>query len=465
MTSLYRPLGNTGYTCHPLGFGSYRINEDNPTHERALRSYIQHGGNLIDTSANYGDGASETLIGKILSDINRSKMIVVSKGGYIQGQNLALAQKHDFPEVIKVQDNLWHCIHPEFLETQITRSLQRLQSDYIDIYLLHNPEYFINHQSNFGPLDDTVHDAFYRRVRRAFEYLESQVALGRIRYYGISSNNFGYHAQDRARTDVSRCWAMAEEVSPHHHFRVVQMPMNPYEAGGAIYPTQNGLTPLEFCIKHNIGVLINRPLNAFHDNRLIRIADYVTPGQNKPDISTLRDEMQPLINLENEFKLRFNGSPFGDEEQGLVSYLLYIADDLPSKEHWNTVIDRYIVPPVTQWLRDQSALYSDSIVWNAWQENFVKAVNLTLDRVEKYVAYSDQKVSDRVRQRLMDSGYPSSDASLSQMALSLLIQTQGVSCVLNGMRTESYVKDAMGALDLPAVDAKHILERFDQSIR
>ncbi|HNF86777.1 MAG TPA: hypothetical protein PLC94_09175, partial [bacterium] len=140
-------------------------------------------------------------------------------------------------------------------------------------------------------------------------------------------------------------------------------------------------------------------------------------------------------------------------------------DDLPSKEHWNTVIDRYIVPPVTQWLRDQSALYSDSIVWNAWQENFVKAVNLTLDRVEKYVAYSDQKVSDRVRQRLMDSGYPSSDASLSQMALSLLIQTQGVSCVLNGMRTESYVKDAMGALDLPAVDAKHILERFDQSIR
>src|SRR5688572_19456058 len=62
----YRDLGNTGLACHPLGFGSYRISQGNRQHESALRAYLERGGNLIDTSANYADGDSETLIGHVL---------------------------------------------------------------------------------------------------------------------------------------------------------------------------------------------------------------------------------------------------------------------------------------------------------------------------------------------------------------------------------------------------------------
>ena len=51
-----RPLGSTGLACHPLGFGCYRVMEGNAQHEAALRDYLERGGNLIDTSANYGDG-------------------------------------------------------------------------------------------------------------------------------------------------------------------------------------------------------------------------------------------------------------------------------------------------------------------------------------------------------------------------------------------------------------------------
>ena len=259
----HRALGSTGLSCHVLGFGSYRIQAGNATHEAALQKYLESGGNLIDTSANYGDGLSEVLIGNVLKRFDRSKIIVVTKGGYIQGQNMKLAEEREFPETVKYAEGLWHCIHPEFLETQIERSLSRLDQEYVDVYLLHNPEYFINQAAQFNPINNKTLDEFYRRVGIAFEFLESQVQYGRVRYYGISSNNFGYHEKDRARASVVRALEAAQKISKDHHFRVVQLPMNLYEVGGALYPTHMDQTLLAFCKAQEIGVLINRPLNAF----------------------------------------------------------------------------------------------------------------------------------------------------------------------------------------------------------
>src|SRR5262245_54218128 len=91
----FRKLGRTGLTCHPLGFGCYRIAAGNAEHEAALNAYLDRGGNLIDTSANYTDGLSEQLIGQVLAGRDRASVIVVTKGGYIQGQNLALARQRN----------------------------------------------------------------------------------------------------------------------------------------------------------------------------------------------------------------------------------------------------------------------------------------------------------------------------------------------------------------------------------
>src|ERR1043165_2603228 len=124
-TSVRRPLGSTGLECHPLGFGCYRVVEGNPTHEEALRDYLQRGGNLIDTSANYGDGRAELMVGNILKEFPDEQAIVVTKGGYIQGQNMTLAMQRRFPEVVEYGEGIWHSIHPEFLETQVRRSMQR----------------------------------------------------------------------------------------------------------------------------------------------------------------------------------------------------------------------------------------------------------------------------------------------------------------------------------------------------
>ena len=133
----FNPLGETGLFASSAGFGCYRVNAGVVAHEKALKKALTGGINLIDTSANYADGGSEALVGEVLKDlidsdrISRDQVVVVSKGGYLQGNNYALSQqrKNDgkpFKDVVEYADGLEHCIHPGFLDDQIGRSLARL---------------------------------------------------------------------------------------------------------------------------------------------------------------------------------------------------------------------------------------------------------------------------------------------------------------------------------------------------
>jgi hypothetical protein len=68
----------------------------------------------------------------------------------------------------------------------------------------------------------------------------------------------------------------AGSISAHeHHFAVVQPPANLFESGAML--TRNGIsnnrTVLEFAREHDLAVLINRPLNAFYRELVVRLAD------------------------------------------------------------------------------------------------------------------------------------------------------------------------------------------------
>ena len=54
-----------GIKISRIGFGSYRVARGNAIFEKALELAILNGVNLIDTSSNYGDGSSESLIGDV----------------------------------------------------------------------------------------------------------------------------------------------------------------------------------------------------------------------------------------------------------------------------------------------------------------------------------------------------------------------------------------------------------------
>ena len=278
-------IGTTRLTASQAGFGGYRISVGVAHHEKALRKALCEGVNLIDTSANYADGGSETLVGQVLEKLNdsgdlaRDEVVVVSKVGYLQGQNYALSRERSqqgrpFPELVEYGEGLEHCIHPEFLRDQLNRSLERLNLETLDFYLLHNPEYYLEWaQKKRQPLEPARAE-YYRRIKVAFAYLEEEVTQGRIRYYGISSNTFPAAADQPDFTCLEKIWQIAECDSTAHHFGLVQLPFNLMEPGAVLEKNQpNGGSVLEFAQQKGLGVLVNRPLNAFYNNQLVRLAE------------------------------------------------------------------------------------------------------------------------------------------------------------------------------------------------
>jgi len=458
--SILRPLGRTGLFAYPLGFGCYRIAEGQPVHEAALRAYLDRGGNLIDTSANYTDGQSERLVGRVIKDYARDRPIVVTKGGYIQGENMALAKSRSFPEVVAYADGLWHCIHPEFLETQIRLSCERLQVDTIDVYLLHNPEYYLSRIARHGTITPADHDEFYRRIREAFRFLEEKVRSGKIRWYGISSNNYGLPPSDPTMTSVSRCLAAAREIAGDHHFGIVQLPMNLFESGGALEKNNDGQSVLEFCRANGIGVLVNRPLNAFSRSQMIRLADFAPPGSSPAEPERIPTMLEPLRRHERKFSERFTGSK--DPEVGAAEMLEEIIPRLKSPAHLEQAVGPYIIEPIKNWLGPAQREFGSRPDWNEWQKEFVELVNGLFEEIGRYIASQQQGTSDAVRRRLVEAGYPNgaSPETLSRMAVRVLLSLPGLSCALVGMRRPEYVQDLMDAPSRPPAPGREILGRF-----
>ena len=70
-----RRLGLAQLTVSQAGFGCYRVSAGVAHHEKALRRALREGINLIDTSTNYADGGSESLIGVLCSGGHASQSL------------------------------------------------------------------------------------------------------------------------------------------------------------------------------------------------------------------------------------------------------------------------------------------------------------------------------------------------------------------------------------------------------
>ena len=81
---LQRHLGSTGLKVSRLGLGTLTWGTDTDEHEAQdqLRAFVDAGGTLIDTAAGYGGGASEEMIGSLLSQVvDRDNVVIATKGG------------------------------------------------------------------------------------------------------------------------------------------------------------------------------------------------------------------------------------------------------------------------------------------------------------------------------------------------------------------------------------------------
>lgn len=225
-----------GFTVSSIGIGTY-LGQPNEATDASYTAAVVEAGlagiNVFDSAINYRLQRSERSIGtalKVLSNkgFTRDEFVVCTKGGYLtpDGSMPADPNRYFFEEYIQkgvftAKDIAGgcHCMAPRFLENQLGRSLKNLGVACVDVYYLHNPE---------TQLGDVPQAEFMARVRKAFEFLESAVAAGKIQYYGVATwNGFRQEANAKDHLDLVAIEKAAREVGGDgHRFRFVQLPFN-----------------------------------------------------------------------------------------------------------------------------------------------------------------------------------------------------------------------------------------------
>ena len=464
-----KTLGKTDFQVSICGFGCYRVDDGITQHQIALEKAILSGINIIDTSSNYSDGGSEQLVGKTLnkliseSKVIRENIVVVSKGGYLQGTNLEKGNERErngngYKDVVKCGTDLWHCISPEFLEDQITLSLNKLNLKKIDVYLLHNPEYFLTYSVISDP--ERREREYYRRIKDAFIYLEEEVKKGRISFYGISSNTFAEKPTKQNFTSLEKVIPIANEISIDNHFAVVQFPMNLFESGGMNILNQNNLskTFLQIAKENNLGVLVNRPLNAISKNKLVRLADYeITEDRSANEIINLIEDLNQqekrIIDKCINF-IELNETT----KKNLIEYISiskilkqnYSKFDTPGT--FNEIKTTYLIPRANYAITEIGKYFSNDENVVRTLRNFAVTTNILLDSIFSNLA-RNKNLENQIFHKAIDNftNNEQQKLSLSQKAILLINSVPEVTTTLVGMKSVKYVDDV-----IKSIKADHI---------
>jgi predicted aldo/keto reductase-like oxidoreductase len=206
----YRKLGRTGERVSLVGLGGYHIGMQSDEQEsiKIIRTALDGGVNFLDNCWDYNGGNSEVRMGKALRDGYRQKAFLMTK---IDGQTKKAAA------------------------AQIDESLQRLQTDHIDLLQFHEVIRMTDPERIFSPGGgmEAVHEA-----KKA----------GKVRFIGFTGHK-----------NPSMHLHMLETAATHQfHFDAVQMPLNAMDAHYESF----GQKVLPVLVKNEIGVLGMKPMGA-----------------------------------------------------------------------------------------------------------------------------------------------------------------------------------------------------------
>ncbi len=232
----FRPMLG-GLSVSSVGIGTYLGEPDEETDQayaQSIRSALLGGINLIDTAVNYRFQRGERTIGKVLDELvgagelRREEVVVATKGGYVTFDGTMPPNPRAWFEEKFVSSGLVgpgelvegsHCMTPRYLGAMLEMSRANLGLDTIDIYYIHNPE---------TQLASIERGEFLERMRRAFEFLEQQVAAGKIGVYGTATwSGFRLGPEEPQYLQMEELVKIAFEIAGRdHHFRAIQLPFN-----------------------------------------------------------------------------------------------------------------------------------------------------------------------------------------------------------------------------------------------
>ena len=148
----YRQLGNSALNVSRVSFGCMSLKPEETNFNTVIGAAIDSGINFFDTADLYDHGLNEVCLGKALKEKRKQVIIATKVGNKWKPDGSGFSWNPDKKYIIGAVED----------------SLNRLQTDYIDLYQLHG-----------GTIEDDIDDTI-----DAFETLKQQ---GKIRYYGISS--------------------------------------------------------------------------------------------------------------------------------------------------------------------------------------------------------------------------------------------------------------------------------------
>ena len=159
-----RTLGKTGMNVTELCMGCWEIGGlfwgpcDAFEGQRLLNAAYDTGVSTYDLADVYGNGRSEAIAGRTFGN-RRDKVVLITKAGYLPGADGAQ----------RLYQTQVQCHDPKYLKQACEMSLWRLETDYIDVYLLHDP-----------PMEVV-------KRKSVWNALQGLVEQGKIRAYGVSA--------------------------------------------------------------------------------------------------------------------------------------------------------------------------------------------------------------------------------------------------------------------------------------
>jgi aryl-alcohol dehydrogenase-like predicted oxidoreductase len=180
----YNPFGQTGLDVSAIGFGCWEMggsygHVDDTDIVNAIHKALDLGINCYDTAQGYGMGRSEKLLAKGLGD-RRKDVIVVTKWGI--GYNDTLSDRNRDSRAARCK-------------LSIETSLQHLDTDYVDVYLIHWPDRRIPFDEPMRAMEDIVKEGKARFVGVSnFQSNELEACMAERR---VDVGQYGYHMFDR----------------------------------------------------------------------------------------------------------------------------------------------------------------------------------------------------------------------------------------------------------------------------
>ncbi len=255
----YRKLGKTGLEVSLIAVGGHHIGDrfiSDETSVTLIREAIDNGVNFLDNAWHYNNGRSEILMGRALQDGYRQKAVLMTKH---HGRDPKTAQEH--------------------LET----SLERLQTDYLDLWQFHEIESM-----------DSVEKIYSSGV---LDYVQKKKQEGVIRHIGFTGHS---------RPEIHR--AMLERG---FEWETVQMPINVLDHHYLSFSQE--IIPM--LVERNIGIIGMKSVasGAIVDQGIASIEECLRFSMSLP-VSTLVSGMNNLKHLRHNLEITRNFKALTEDE-------------------------------------------------------------------------------------------------------------------------------------------------------